>query len=90
MERLLSSNEFEEVFKTLNKFQRQEVYTYVYGNNIDMVKLVCERFVQKDLGEMSIQELRKLAKKLSIPYYTKYPKSQLLILVAQRKLCLPT
>jgi hypothetical protein len=39
--------------------------------------------LQKDIGEMSLRELRTLASKLGIPCYTSYNKDTLLIKIAQ-------
>lgn len=58
---------------------------FIEQTNVDGLKAFCDDVLERELGETSIQELRKIAQRLGIPYYTTYPKATLLTLILEEK-----
>lgn len=88
LDRFLKSNLFIEAYKVLCGSSDVVNHVTKLIDNIDLETLrnMCEEAIERELGEYSIHQLRKIARKLAIPYYTTYTKSELLsVLIARRK-----
>lgn len=88
LDRFLKSNLFTEAYKILCGSTEcvNRVTTLIDAIDVEALRNVCEDVIEKELGEYSIHQLRKLARRLAIPYYTTYTKSELLsVLIIRRK-----
>lgn len=88
LDRFLRSNLFLEAYKVLSVTTSffNQLSKLVEDIDVESLRSICEEAIEKELGEYSIHQLRKLAAKLAIPYYTTYTKSELLsVLIARRK-----
>lgn len=86
-DRFLQSNLFVEAYSILSSSPTlmAELTKLIDGFDADMIRTMCEDAIAREIGEYSIAELRKLARKMCIPYYTSLTKSELLSVIVQRK-----
>ncbi len=81
MDRLVSSAAFTEAWK-LDPDNIWIKFALINGD-VETVEDWIEITLKKDIGEMSLRELRDYAMQLGIPNYTSYNKETLLIYIAQ-------
>jgi hypothetical protein len=77
LDRLVQSDTFEQAIK-LDPDNVWVQFALINGD-VDWIEAWIERVLTKDIGEMSLRELRTLASKLGIPNYTSCSKDILLI-----------
>ena len=69
LERILEKPIFEEVFKNTPEQEKRRLERYIKDLKIRKIRLWVSENNNKDLEEMPVSKLRKLAAILSIPYY---------------------
>lgn len=87
VDRFLQSNLFVEAYNILCKSETAvgELTKLIDVFDLQTIRNKCEEAIEREIGEYSISELRKLARKMCIQYYTSLTKSELLSVIVQRK-----
>lgn len=62
-----------------------ELQKLLVDADIDTLKDLCMKAIEREIGEYSTHELRKIAAKMCIPYYAKYSKPELLSVILREK-----
>lgn len=81
LDRIVNSEAFAEALR-LDPNNIWVQFALINGNS-EAIQSWIDETLKKDIGEMSLRELRTLASQLRIPCYTSYNKDTLLIKIAQ-------
>jgi capsid portal protein len=82
LDRILQTPEFRDA---LSIDGITEVLEHINKINVEAVQDWINTVLKKEVGELSIRELRETAKNLLIPYYTSKTKDELIFLIRQEK-----
>lgn len=78
IERIVTSRSFERMYDSSTLNEQEEIERYITNRDRARIENWVERKRAAHYGEMSLMQLRVIARKLSIPYYSRLHKSTLL------------
>jgi hypothetical protein len=83
--RLLQSDLYNEVEPILNDTDREALSRWIDESNDKLIRGMLKSKLEVAIGAQSIGELRTLARRMNILYYTKYTKWELISVILHRK-----
>lgn len=83
LDRLVQSSEFEKAFQSDPHNVRLQFA--LQSGDIVWIQEWIESIITRELGEMNLRSLRRIAGQLFIPNYTTYTKDELIVLITQVK-----
>lgn len=85
LERLVASDEFTIAYTKADELCRSEVHQFIDTIDIAAIKkwIHKQNIVVANYGALSLRELRVIAQKLGVPFYSRLPKASLLSEIAK-------
>ena len=85
IKRLINTPEFQHLWEDSTCIQKQAIEWYIHKNDLAAIRSWCKNHDSLELGERSTKQLRELARLLSIPYWSRLTKPQLIYCVQEAR-----
>lgn len=82
---LVRTQKFVDAYNQCSDLRKEDLVKAIESNNLEELRSLLKILAAKDLGEMSLRELREIASEYRIPYYAKMSKSTLIQLIEKEE-----